>query len=325
MPTFFRKDQLTSKQQANWDAAVAIYESVQKNNLDVFMADLDDATRAIYTSGGVPMNDDQIRERTKMNMQIMSGGFDSGKSALFSRILNGAKPLRFAPPTAMSYPWYQVIESSEPVRAHMVEFATTGNGDRYVMISQSPWRIVASNPDGSHILTVGRWDTVGMRWKLAQVAKPILEFGPYLACHYDPQIQHISTLEQLSNNERWLQEQRNVVLAAAQDDAAAADYVARKVQKYSQFGEAVAQRELTEARTTVQERLQAGLPALLTDEEIAQQAARVVDQWFEDGISVGADGSLLSTSWLLTREPPVVADGDLYLDLPNTLTPVAQP
>jgi hypothetical protein len=70
------------------------------------------------------------------------------KSALFSRIRHGKRPLPFPPPTRDGMPWHEVVESDQPV-AVRAEVTPNGQG---IIEGCGNWLIQTSEPDGSHIV-----------------------------------------------------------------------------------------------------------------------------------------------------------------------------
>jgi hypothetical protein len=70
------------------------------------------------------------------------------KSALFSRIRRGKRPLPFPPPTRDGMPWHEVVESDEPV-AVRAEVAPDG---QCIIEGCGTWLVQASGTDRSHIV-----------------------------------------------------------------------------------------------------------------------------------------------------------------------------
>jgi len=75
------------------------------------------------------------------------------KSRLFWRIRSGKPPLPYAPPTAFSCPWYELID--EPDRAHWAydgHEINYGEGPVRMSIAQDVYNIVVKKSDRDYIL-----------------------------------------------------------------------------------------------------------------------------------------------------------------------------
>jgi hypothetical protein len=90
MPVFFSNDKLTQDQRDRYAWAISEYERIQDENAERFSL--------------------QGRAYQKGDCRHLDGT----KSALFWRLLQGKAALPYPPPTAMSYPWYEVIEDDGP-------------------------------------------------------------------------------------------------------------------------------------------------------------------------------------------------------------------
>ena len=69
---------------------------------------------------------------------------EASHSALLARLLSGKEPLPSPPPLSYSYPWYSLIEDGYGVCAEPFEVPETTT----VLISGSPWQLVARQDDG---------------------------------------------------------------------------------------------------------------------------------------------------------------------------------
>lgn len=70
------------------------------------------------------------------------------KSALFSRIRRGKRPLPFPPPTRDGIPWHEVVESDQPVT---VRAEVTPNG-QCIIEGCGTWLVQTTEADRSHIV-----------------------------------------------------------------------------------------------------------------------------------------------------------------------------
>ena len=70
---------------------------------------------------------------------------DIVKSALLSRILSGKDPLPQAPPTAFSYPWYELIENG---KAALPDWYVSGpyHGGKNSIFAEGDWLSIAQHP-----------------------------------------------------------------------------------------------------------------------------------------------------------------------------------
>jgi hypothetical protein len=67
------------------------------------------------------------------------------KSALFSRIRRGKRPLPFPPPTRNGMPWHEVVESDAPVAVR----AEVAPGDHCIIEGCGSWQIKSSDASGN--------------------------------------------------------------------------------------------------------------------------------------------------------------------------------
>lgn len=126
MPTFFKKEELTTEQKARWDAAILEYSKVQERNVEHRLAALSNEERAYYVETHNASTDEQIKDQMREFSGLMGNPPGHEKSALFARLLDGKPALPFPPPTNHSYPWYSVIEGVGPHRARIGGAMTIG-------------------------------------------------------------------------------------------------------------------------------------------------------------------------------------------------------
>ena len=91
---------------------------------------------------------------------------DIEKSALIQRLLSGKPPLAAPPPLSFSYPWYEIVESSEPQRCAL----TT------ITVNDATWDVVGQQPDGSLLV---RWQGRGPLCRVWQESD-VTARDPYL-------------------------------------------------------------------------------------------------------------------------------------------------
>jgi hypothetical protein len=83
------------------------------------------------------------------------------KSALFMRILESRRPLRHAPPTSFSYPWYALVEESGPFTVNLgntmslagLVAGTRGAAGAYALVlNQCSYSVVSENGEARAIM-----------------------------------------------------------------------------------------------------------------------------------------------------------------------------
>lgn len=90
--------------------------------------------------------------RKKYGQDWLPSDADFMKSRLFWRLRTGIKPLKYPPPTAFSYPWYEVVEQKDrphwayelhayPAGSNMIVGYDIGNSDGIAFISQCPYLV----------------------------------------------------------------------------------------------------------------------------------------------------------------------------------------
>ena len=157
MPRFFDRNNLTPEQKSRWDGAVAEYTRVMESNLDALVAAMTPGEQAKALTSfreNAPDDTRSLRDWMKLMQQCVGGSVGEEKSALFSRLLNGKTALPFPPPTAHSYPWYEVIEAPGPFPVMLGGTQTMGShlngtrgasGEFAIGINQCNWAVVSLN------------------------------------------------------------------------------------------------------------------------------------------------------------------------------------
>lgn len=86
---------------------------------------------------------------------------DWRKSALFHRMREGKKPLKYPPPRAYSYPWYGIIEdlTPHPIKDDNIFMSS----DKEIIICQCPYDIVEKRSNVDFTLKCGNY--VFRMWK----------------------------------------------------------------------------------------------------------------------------------------------------------------
>lgn len=163
MPQFFDPNNLTPEQRSRWGWAMAEYARVQEQNLDRAISKMPPEALADQLKGlpaGVPREISALRAHLRQLGQLLGGGGAGDvSSALFARLLRGKAPLPLPPPTAYSYPWYDVIEEAGPFEVEVRSVtAWTGGGERgqhdprSIAILQCGWDVVWANDAARQLL-----------------------------------------------------------------------------------------------------------------------------------------------------------------------------
>lgn len=164
MLKFFDKNNLSPEQKNRWSQAVEQYNKIkQKSNYSPSEQEVAEFKKQY------PDVEDINTYIEQLNCSVGTQAGDE-KSALFSRLLNGGQPLRFAPPTYMSYPLYNVIEDKGPWQIYLEK----GNifdlidGDK-IDINQCQWIVLSYNTELQEVVvTYPHWQELGFVWKITK-------------------------------------------------------------------------------------------------------------------------------------------------------------
>ncbi len=244
------------------------------------------------------------------------------KSSLYGRLLKGAKPLVLPPPISHSYPWYEVVESSEPIDvmdpADAAQWAENDCGSERLLIHQSFWDVLEQQDETTFIVTYGNWHQLGFTWKLWRENLPAEQATATLCCYHNLEKKFLATEDDLRQEAEYFANLWRNGLAEAMSATASADAPpqmgAGLFKDRGAYEQRLRQRELQRALEELKSRKEAGLPEMPTDEELASRTqenivSRLGDDWFI------RDGLLYHRSWRLQRISPVGLDKSHYLDL----------
>lgn len=258
--------------------------------------------------------DDPSDERTAEHVRMMSGGVH-GKSALLERIASGQTPFVLAPPRAMSYPWYDVVEGDGPfevmnegetvqdlikVGAHSGTFLEIIGP--HVIIEQSFWNVVRVVDDTHVEVSQLGWLERGFVWQLSLDETLVADTKKNICSWHDPSLGRITTAAQLLAEQRWHVEKGISMMMDAQDDdlfemalveARAKDASANQrvndtraatgdsgITLVSKFNELSTRYALEAKRKHIAERVAAGKSAIPDDVEIAQMVQEKVEGYY---------------------------------------------
>lgn len=129
MPLVFEKAQLSLRELARWDSAVARYWAVLRQNGLLAARDLPYAPVA-----------------------------GAEESSLFHRLLGGMPALKFPPPTSNGHPWYAVIEQPGP---HVVKgvYVPAGGGGAVphsVLLNHCEWALLDCNSAALELISLDK-------------------------------------------------------------------------------------------------------------------------------------------------------------------------
>lgn len=115
MPNFFDKNKLTTEQQLNWNKAISQFNyvinyNVENNFKNMTEEEKSDLIKFYHLENA---STEEIMKKLKNFYLFLGNHPGSEKSALFSRILNGGRIFKKAPPISYSYPNYSLIEENK--------------------------------------------------------------------------------------------------------------------------------------------------------------------------------------------------------------------
>lgn len=277
-------------------------------------------------------------------MTLMAGGV-GGKSALLYRIASGRAPLVIPAPTAMSYPWYGVVEEEGPWELTMegenlqkqldVGAKTAQWANRkgpIILIEQSIWNVVRQIDDVTAEVSWPGWQERGYLWRLSLDVIPATESRKTILPRHNPSLKKITTLVDLQNEQRWDVSRFVAELEESNDPVRAADAIeagrqkdadARSTSGYTgRFSEFSVTHRVEAQQKLIAERIASGKSAIPDEQEqelmFQEHMARYLAPRDVSGFgwySVDQAGGLLAHGWRLHRIAPTIPPEDLYLDV----------
>ena len=105
---------LPPEAQARWPWAMDEYARIQRENAIRLIAAMTPEQRQAEEAA-IPPGEGTLEERVIARVGLSGGKAGSRSSALFTRLLTGKAALPTPPPLSFCYPWYEVVESADPL------------------------------------------------------------------------------------------------------------------------------------------------------------------------------------------------------------------
>lgn len=313
MSKFFDKNKLTKEQLERWDWAVLKYRDIrEKNNLHSFEQMSEDEKLHL-------MKD---LAKAKEFKGALTFDIVDEKSALFSRLLDGKKPLIYPPPCSYSYPWYEVIEESGPfdlsLEARDIEEIIWDNltEERQVLIEQTPWQVIEQVSDNELKVTFGKWQDIGFEWILKKVKTSCEKTKSFIYCHYKDNIGRITNYIDLKNEQMYQTKKEFDKIKLVLDTAFQDKYKLSLYEKYgaTAISESIFYCEIKAGEQLLSERRQKNLSDYPGNEELNTIVEKKINDYFNSGYSVDENGKLFVEVWILEKVAGEVTE-DIYMKI----------
>ncbi|HHH9443062.1 TPA: hypothetical protein ACP32N_005050 [Pseudomonas aeruginosa] len=247
------------------------------------------------------------------------------KSSLYQRLLSGKQPLVLPPPLALSYPWYEVVESDKlfaPMdEPRPFDFSEAGGSKiDAVLIDQTAWCVVERISEKELIVSQPGWLELGFRWRYWHHLMRADESQACLIAHYERGVGRITTSAQLDLECRYQAEHWKALIEIAVSslseeakllavDPTIGEQTDRMRERMSR---SAAQMRLAQSQREANARLDKGLPAAPSSEEIDTYATRYRASLLS-GVFEERDGWLFVNGWALQRIAPEALGPEHYL------------
>lgn len=256
------------------------------------------------------------------------------KSALYHRLSEGREPLVVPPPLSHSYPWYEAVESSEPLEI-MEPFVVTADEDfagrEGLVIHQCLWTLLDGAAAGAEKdekrATYPGWEELGFTWRVWRERVSAEDAETFLCCHHDPAIKRLVTPEQVEAEARYFVQRDyarlKLVSTLPFDDVVQAILAEHEAKSPSPvegpkirrtFNQTLSRSEAERYTVCLVQRREQGLPDLPTAEEFAARVIRRREQLLSDTWEI-TDGKLWRWCWFLQRETPTQLGHEHYLTI----------
>jgi hypothetical protein len=333
MPTFFRRNELTEEQKNNWDSAIANYTKVLELNALHQLQAMSDSDKKEYMGEDHKgdFTEQDVLKRIMQDLMVMGNTPGHEKSALFFRLLSGKQILKNPPPTSYSYPYYDIIESTNNRQLMLdgenIKELTQPISEYvpypYININQNYWKIVETISPTKAVVTFGRWENEGFLWEVELAEITAEESKSAIYCSHDPSIKKITTYDVLLKECLHRSKEHFHLLKIANIPEEYKKYEAETIAKYprekvdtriSIFLQNQIKNTLETAKNMLAERIKNGLPIYATDEEIQEYADNLEKQYLRNEY-FPKDGLLYHKVWVMKRITPTKLTEDHYLKI----------
>lgn len=292
MPRFFDKKNLTEIEKTNWDSAMQKYLQIQNVNKGTFKQD------------------------NEIDLLSFNNPGDE-KSALFFRLLNGKKALKYPPPCSYSYPWYGIIEENKSYEIMFDDELTISKWKEktHVNIDQTSWKIIEVISENELLITYGEWESLGYVWQFKNEITSCEETSSFICSWHNPEIKRITTLTQLKLEQKWHVENRFSHINLVLDNDYKEKHKQTTIEKYGTgYGSGVFLNELENGIKMLEARKQKGLTDYPTEKEIEIETEINVQDYLNRGIIVGEFDKLYTRVWKLKKLLPLENNVNIYID-----------
>lgn len=315
MPTFFRKSELTENQKSNWDKMIEKYKAIQANNINHDISEMTNEEKQKQMKVLKCSENEFVDKYTRISSVFSQPGHE--KSALFHRLLEGKKALKYAPPTSYSYPWYSVIEDNINHELHMGEeinnYVKSENKSDVIIINQTYWKVLEVISSKEILITYGQWEKLGYVWKLEMKKISCEDSTSFICAWHNPELQRITTMSQLELEQRWHVEKKYSVIKLVLDDMFAEKEQKEYIEKNGEgYGSGLFQNAISQGKYLLEERRKNKLSDYPTEEEIVLETKKYIKHYLDRDITVD-NGQLYKTIWTLTKIAPI-DNIDIYLE-----------
>ncbi|MBB4867212.1 hypothetical protein HNP46_006123 [Pseudomonas nitritireducens] len=251
-------------------------------------------------------------------------------SALFKRLSEGKSALIFPPPLALSQPWYEVIESDEPIpieNPFEAEEVVTANVQLELCIAQTWWKILSGANNVGLIVTHPQWNELGFQWRVNKMKVPAADASTKLCCHHDPAIDFITTSAQLKAECKFQIERRVEQLKIVHEHSKeeAIELLRGMFEKENpspksgplirrNFNLAAAKFKFNELEIRLVERKDEGLPPYPDAAETQQRIDGMIRDHLQNGWQMDGE-DLFHWNWSIQRIAPAALGPEHYLDI----------
>lgn len=318
MHQFFDIKNLTQTQQENWETAKNIYTKIASINVEKEFITLTYKEKIKLKARYKVKDDDQLRDKLYEFSRLMNNNGNE-ESALFARLLEGKKPLKFRPPTSFGQYWYSVIEENETIELTMFEDSLKINNfikSNEINIYQNMWKVLKVISDKEALITFGSWEKMGFVWKFYLEKISCEKTTGFICAHHDSKIDRVTTLVQLEKEQMFHVKDRFSKINLVLDN----DYAVKEkqliIEKYGLgFGSGIFSSSLYAGQKLLAERRFQGLADYPTDVEIQIEVDKQVKRYFDRDITSDINGELYSFTWVLKRVSPVQIGSEIYMDI----------